>query len=112
MNAYVHKNRATSRYSRDFYWQCRDVTERLDFQFATFSRGIISMSRHCREVLFQHCDVGIQRRNIVEVYFQRRNVGIQRHDAAERYIFQRCDVESNIATFPRPTTRKFLQKSF
>ena len=50
MNVSVHKNKATSRCSREFYFQRRDVVDRLDFQrgnvetnVTTFPRGIFSM---------------------------------------------------------------------
>ena len=56
----------------------------LIFNVVTFPRGIISISRLCRDVLFQHCDVGIQRRNIVE-----------------RYIFNIATLESNLTTLQR-----------
>ena len=48
MNTYVHKNRATSRRSREFYWQRRDVESNvvtLESNVATLQRGIFSTSR-------------------------------------------------------------------
>ena len=106
----------TSRRSQEFYLQRRNVRD----NGVTLQRGLIfnvatlnPMSWCSRKVLFQRRNIGIQRRDVAErsifnvATLQR---SIFSTSQREEIYFQRHDIESNVATFPRPATRKFLQK--
>ena len=75
------------------------------------------------EALFQHRDVGIQCRDVAEgsifnVVTLESNVTTLQNSMfsmsrrAREVYFQRRDVDSNVATFPRLATRKFYKTNF